>query len=105
MVTYYMTLVFSHLTTPRVAGTYPPGRKDLPSTFVLIVYRYASWMNDLAFLKEMYPKMMIAIEWELKEDRDGDGLQFSKDRLILHSMRFHIRVGTAYVSSVFIAAL
>ena len=64
-------LSFDH---PTGCSTYPPGRKDLPSTFVLIAYRYASWMNDLEFLREMYPKMMKAIDWELEQDRDGDGL-------------------------------
>jgi uncharacterized protein (DUF608 family) len=54
--------------------TSPPGWKDIGPTFVLLVYRYYLETHDLRFLEEMYSTMMNAIIWDLKQDRDGDGL-------------------------------
>jgi non-lysosomal glucosylceramidase len=54
--------------------TAPPGWKDLNPTFILLVYRYYAWNNDVDFLKEMYPKMTAALEWILTRDFDGDGI-------------------------------
>lgn len=51
--------------------TSPPRWKDLNPTFILLVYRYFKFTNDLDFLKEMYPKMLKAIKWELSQSKDG----------------------------------
>ncbi len=62
---------FDHATD---GTTSPPGWKDLGPTFILLVNRYYKWTKDLQFLRETYPVMVKTLEWDLKQDRDGDGI-------------------------------
>jgi non-lysosomal glucosylceramidase len=59
---------------PTDGTTSPPGWKDLAPSFILLVYRYYLWMDDLQFLREMYPTLVRGLEWTIKQDTDGDGI-------------------------------
>lgn len=48
--------------------------KDLNPKLVLQVYRDFVATQDEAFLADLWPAVEAALEWELKFDRDGDGL-------------------------------
>jgi non-lysosomal glucosylceramidase len=48
--------------------------KDLNSKFVLMVFRDAVFTKDRAFLAEVWPAVVEAIDYMLQFDRDGDGL-------------------------------
>ncbi len=54
--------------------TAPPPWKDLNPTFILLAYRYYKRTGDIELIKEIYPKLVKAMEWELKQDKDGDGV-------------------------------
>ncbi len=47
---------------------------DLCSSFILQCYRHAITTGDKAFLKEMYPKMKKAVEYQCSIDFDKDGI-------------------------------
>jgi non-lysosomal glucosylceramidase len=90
---------------PTGCSRYPPGRKDECSTFNLLVYRYAKWTNDLQFLRDTYPKMMKALEWDLRQDRDGDGLPDLEGQADSSFDAFPRSGRESYVSSIFLASL
>jgi non-lysosomal glucosylceramidase len=65
--------IFS-LDHPTDGTTSPPGWSRCCLTFILLVYRYFAWFHDAEFLREMYPKMVAALEWTVARDLDGDGI-------------------------------
>jgi hypothetical protein len=48
--------------------------KDLPSKFVLQIYRNFKYTKALGFLQDMYPVVVRVMEQALLFDRDGDGM-------------------------------
>ncbi|XP_072050997.1 non-lysosomal glucosylceramidase-like [Amphiura filiformis] len=48
--------------------------KDLNLKFVLLIYRDYYFTKDLTFLKEMFPKCLVAMEISKKFDIDDDGI-------------------------------
>jgi uncharacterized protein (DUF608 family) len=93
---------FDHATD---GTTSPPGWKDLCPTFVLLVYRYYKFTNDKKFLADMYPRMMKALEWELKQDKDGDGLPDAEGDADAGFDATSIRGRDSYSSSLYLASL
>lgn len=93
---------FDHATD---GTTSPPGWRELGPAFILTVYRHYKWTNDKSFLEEMYPVMIRALEWDLKQDRDNDGLP-EVEGIGESSFDATSIVGVdSLVSSVFIASL
>jgi uncharacterized protein (DUF608 family) len=62
------------LDSPSDGTTAPPKWKDTNTTFILLVYRYYIRTKDKDFLMEMYPTVLKAMEWIIKQDKDNDGL-------------------------------
>jgi len=62
------------LDLPIDGTTSPPKWKDTNPTFILLIYRYYKFTGDINFLKEMYSKLLKAFNWELEQDKDGDGV-------------------------------
>ena len=48
--------------------------KDLNPKFVLMAYRDFLWSGKTDFLKRIYPHVKKALEWSVRNDRDGNGL-------------------------------
>ncbi|MGI5853723.1 MAG: GH116 family glycosyl hydrolase [Bacillota bacterium] len=64
----------NRLDCPSTGTSAGPRWKDLCSKFALLVYRNVLYWHDDQFLKEMYPTLIKAMEWQAEADRDGDGL-------------------------------
>ncbi|WP_292000008.1 GH116 family glycosyl hydrolase [Caldivirga sp.] len=62
------------LDMPSDGTTAPPRWKDTNPTYILLVYRYFVRTGDVEFLRETYPKLLKVLEWELSQDKDGDGV-------------------------------
>ncbi|ARM75436.1 GH116 family glycosyl hydrolase [Acidianus manzaensis] len=62
------------LDLPIDGTTSPPKWKDLNPTFILLIYRYFKFTGDKEFLRELYPFAIKALKWELKQDKDNDGV-------------------------------
>jgi non-lysosomal glucosylceramidase len=90
---------------PTDGTTSPPGWKDLGPSFILLVYRYFKWTNDVAFLSAMYPTMKRTLEWDLKQDKDGDGIPDAEGEADAGFDATAIKGRDSYCSSVFIASL
>ena len=93
---------FDHATD---GTTSPPGWKDLGPSFILLVYRYYKWTKDLQFLREMYPVMVKTLEWDLKQDRDGDGIPDAEGQADAGFDATAIKGKDSYCASVFVACL
>lgn len=73
-------------------------RIDLPANYVQIVLRDYFWMNDKAYLKEMWPSVKKAIEYILtKRDEDGnqmpdmEGIMCSYDNFPMYGLASYIQ--------------
>lgn len=92
------------LDCPSAGTSAGPRWKDLCPKFVLLVYRNYLWWKDTDYLKEMYPAVKQAIEWQAGADRDGDGLPENEgmdstfDNWDMHGV-------TPYVAGIYLAAL
>ena len=90
---------------PTDGTTSPPGWKDLGPSFILLVYRYYKWTSDKAFLEKMYPAMLKTLEWDLKQDTNGDGVPDLEGQADGSFDATSIRGKDSYTTSVFVAAL
>jgi uncharacterized protein (DUF608 family) len=93
------------LDLPSEGTTAPPGWKDVNPTFILLVYRYYKFSHDQQFLRDVYPKLVKALEWELRQDRDDDGLPELEGTGDTGFDTTPIRGPDSYTSSLFIASL
>jgi len=93
---------FDHATD---GTTSPPGWKDLGPSFILLVYRYYKWTKDIQFLREMYPTMVKTLEWDLKQDKDGDGIPDAEGQADAGFDATAIKGKDSYCGSVFVACL
>mgnify|MGYP001770671516 CR=1 FL=1 len=62
------------LDAPSDGTNAPPGWKDIPPTYILMLYRYYRRAHDVELLRELYGSAVKAYRWELQQDVDGDGL-------------------------------
>jgi non-lysosomal glucosylceramidase len=90
---------------PTDGTTSPPGWKDLGPTFILLVYRYYKWTGDLDFLSQMYSAMVKTLEWDLKQDKDGDGIPDAEGEADAGFDATAVKGKDSYCSSVFVACL
>lgn len=93
---------FDHATD---GTTSPPGWKDLGPVFILLVFRYYKWTRDIHFLRSMYPTMQRALEWDLRQDRDGDGIPDAEGEADAGFDATAIKGRDSYCASVFVASL
>lgn len=92
------------LDCPSAGTSAGPRWKDLCPKFALLVYRnYLLW-RDEAFLKEMYPALVAAMEWEATADRDGDGLP-ENEGMDSTFDNWDMCGVTSYVGGIYLAAL
>ncbi|WP_229570131.1 GH116 family glycosyl hydrolase [Saccharolobus caldissimus] len=85
--------------------TSPPKWKDTNPTFILLVYRYYKFTNDLDFLKEMYPKMLKAMKWELTQDKDKDGVPELEGQGDTGFDAMSVKGIDSYTTSIYIASI
>lgn len=93
---------FDHATD---GTTSPPGWKDLGPAFILLVYRYYKWTKDVQFLREIYPTMRKTLEWDLKQDKDGDGIPDAEGQADAGFDATAIKGKDSYCGSMFVACL
>jgi len=93
---------FDHATD---GTTSPPGWKDLGPAFILLMYRYYNWTRDVQFLREMYPTMQKTLEWDLKQDKDGDGIPDAEGQADAGFDATAIKGKDSYCGSMFVACL
>jgi uncharacterized protein (DUF608 family) len=93
---------FDHATD---GTTSPPGWKDLCPVFCMLVYRCYVRTKDEAFLKELYPSMVKAFEWQLAQDKNGDGLPDAEGEADAGFDAISVTGVDSYASSVYIACL
>lgn len=78
--------------------------KDLNSKFILMCYRDFLWMNDLNFLKKLYPFIKKAFYWLTATDKNKDFLPDNEGAD--HTFDLWDCFGaSSYTSSIFLAAL
>ncbi len=90
---------------PTDGTTSPPGWKDVGPSFILLVCRYYKWTKDVQFLKEMYPAMVKTLKWDLKQDKDGDGIPDIEGRGDDGFDTTSIQGKESYCASIFVACL
>ncbi len=78
--------------------------KDLSTKFALMVYRDYLWSKDLKFLKEMYPHLKRAMEWEFKTDKNKDYLPDNEGKDSTFDL-WDFYGTNSYTSSIFLASL
>lgn len=93
------------LDLPIDGTTAPPRWKDTNPTFVLLVYRYYKFTGDLDFVRELYPRLLKALEWELRQDRDGDGVPETEGDGDTGFDTTPIKGVDSYTTSLYIASL
>lgn len=78
--------------------------KDLCTKFALMAYRDYLWTEDNRFLKQMYPHVKRAMEWEFRTDKNKDYLPDNEGADATYDLwEFH---GTSsYTASIFLASL
>lgn len=47
---------------------------DIGTVYILQSYAHAAWTNDKAYLKEVYPRMLAALEFQNKLDQNDNGI-------------------------------
>ena len=90
---------------PNDGTTSPPGWKDLCPVFCMLVYRCFLWTKDIEFLRELYPTMTRALEWQLAQDTNGDGLPDAEGEADAGFDATSIKGVDSYASAVHIAGL
>lgn len=78
--------------------------KDLSTKFALMVYRDYLWTKDMKFLKEMYPHLKRAMEWEFKTDKNNDCLPDNEGKDSTYDL-WDFDGTNSYTSSIFLASL
>ncbi len=96
-------LGYNSLDSPIDGTTSPPRWKDMNPTFILLVYRYFKFTNDLEFLKEIYPSLVKAMEWEFSVCKDG--LPYLEGEMDNAFDATIIKGHDSYTSSLYIASL
>jgi uncharacterized protein (DUF608 family) len=80
-------------------------RIDLPAQFAVLALRCASWSDDGAFLREVWPAVKAALEYVLRErDANGDGLPDMKGIMCSYD-NFPMYGAAPYVATQWLAAL
>lgn len=85
-------------------GTTLPLWKDLNSKFILLSYRAYFWTQDYKFLKQMYPALKKALEFNLGLDKDGDGLP-ENEGFDTTFDTWGFQGANSYTSSIFLVSL
>ncbi|NON62978.1 GH116 family glycosyl hydrolase [Acidianus sp. RZ1] len=98
-------LGFHSLDIPTDGTTSPPRWKDMNPSFILLVYRYFKFTGDKRFLEELFPVMEKVLEWEISQDKDGDGLPELEGEMDNAFDAIAIKGVDSYTSSLFIASL
>ncbi len=81
------------------------GRLDLPSQYVILALRGYFWTGDRAYLEQMWPSAVKAIEYVLRErDMNGDLLPDMEGAMCTYD-NFPMYGAASYVSSLWLAAL
>ena len=78
--------------------------KDLSTKYALMAYRDFLWTQDLKFLKDIYPSVKKAMEWEFLQDRDKNGLPDNEGKDQTYDL-WDFYGTSAYSSSIFLASL
>lgn len=78
--------------------------KDLSTKYALMVYRDYLWTKDSRFLKEMYPSVKKAMNWEFSTDKDGDGLPDNEGKDQTYDL-WDFYGASSYTSGIFLASL
>ncbi len=78
--------------------------KDLSTKYALMVYRDYLWTKDTGFLKELYPSVKRAMEWEFATDLDGNGLPDNEGKDQTYDL-WDFYGTSSYTSSIFLASL
>lgn len=94
----------NQLDCPSAGTSAGPRWKDLCPKFVLLVYQSYFLWNDIGFLREMYPHIVQAMNWEAGVDADGDGLPESEGMDCTFD-NWDLSGVSAYVASIYLAAL
>ena len=78
--------------------------KDLSTKYALMIYRNYLWTKDSKFLKEMYPSVKKAMNWEFGTDKDGNGLPDNEGKDQTYDL-WDFYGTSSYTSSIFLASL
>lgn len=80
-------------------------RLDLPSQYVILALRGYFWTNDRTYLKEIWPSVVKALEYVLRErDMNGDLLPDMEGAMCTYD-NFPMFGAASYVASLWLAAL
>jgi uncharacterized protein (DUF608 family) len=80
-------------------------RVDMPGNYLQLVLRDAFWMNDRAYLEEMWPSLKKAADYLLTErDPDGDGMP-DMDGIMCSYDNFPMYGLASYIQSQWLASL
>jgi len=100
IVPHSITHHFSWIMPREIQGN----RIDLPAQFCLQTLRAVRWCNDQAYLKQMWPIIVKAMDYALRErDPDGDSLPDDENQKTTYD-NFHVSGLNSYVASIYLAA-
>lgn len=94
----------NQLDCPSAGTSAGPRWKDLCPKFVLLVYQSCLLWNDTGFLREMYPHVIRAMNWEAGTDCDGDGLPESEGMDCTFD-NWDLSGVSSYAAGIYLAAL
>jgi len=78
--------------------------KNLCPKFILMAYRDYLVKKDKKFLKALYPHLKRALDWEVKTDKNGDGLPDNEGKDSTYDL-WDFYGTNSYTSSVYLASL
>ncbi|QXJ29175.1 putative glycosidase [Saccharolobus shibatae B12] len=93
------------LDTSSDGTTAPPKWKDTNPTFILMAYRYYLRTKDTDFLSRIYPYLITAMEWMVKQDFNEDGLPEVEGSCDTGYDCVPMEGISSYVASLYIASL